>query len=194
MSRERAAEALRAGKPIIVPTDTVYGMVALATDHDAIASIFALKQRPTETHMALLVADLQQAETLVELGPDGHRLAVAFWPGAFTIVAPRRPGHDLTVGGEDTVGVRCPDDEFLRELADEVGPIAATSANLPGEEPLATAADLAIVFPTVELIVDGGERRGHASTVVTVVDGPPIVLREGPISALDIDAVLSAGP
>ncbi len=194
MSRDLALEALRDGAPIIVPTDTVYGLAALATDHEAVAAIFALKHRPVDVRVAALVAGIDQAETLVDLGPVGRKLAEAFWPGALTIVARRRAGVDLAVGDATTVGVRCPDDDLVRGLAADVGPIAATSANFHGEEPPTTAAELRSLFPTVAVVVDGGERAGGASTVVSIVDEEPLILREGPIGAADIDAVLHGRP
>jgi len=184
------ADALRGGDPIVLPTDTVYGLAALATDADAVDKIFAVKKRPVDTRIAALVADRSQAETLVDLSPAGRRLADAFWPGALTIVAPRRADCALAVGDEHTVGVRCPDHPLMRELARREGPIAATSANRHGQPTPATASDVAAVFPKIAMIIDGGRIEGSASTVVSVVSGIE-VLREGPISAADIDAVLA---
>ncbi len=185
------ADALRAGEPIVLPTDTVYGIAALAADAPAVEGIFSAKKRPVDTRIAALVADLSQAHELVELPAEGRRLAETFWPGALTIVAPRRSGCDLAVGDESTVGVRCPDHPLVRELARRVGPIAATSANRHGQPTPTTAADVAVVFPKILMVIDGGPIDGSASTVVSVVDGVE-VLREGPITAADIDAALAA--
>ena len=186
-------DALRAGEPVLLPTDTVYGLAALATDADAVARLFALKQRPVDTRIVALVADIEQAEELVELGPVGRLLAEVFWPGALTIVATRRPGVDAAVGDTLTVGVRCPDNEIVRTLAHLAGPLAVTSANLHGELPPATAAEVASLFATVQVVVDGGKSSGAASTVISIVDESLTVLREGPITAAEIDTALRGG-
>ncbi len=183
------AAALREGEPIVLPTDTVYGLAALAADAGAVEKIFAVKKRPVDTRIAALVTDLAQAEELVELSPTARRLAESFWPGALTIVARRRADCDLAVGDELSVGVRCPDHPLVRELARREGPIAATSANRHGQPTPTTAADVAVVFPKLRMIIDGGRIDGTASTVVSVVHGVE-VLRVGAITAADIDAAL----
>lgn len=183
------ADALRAGEPVVLPTDTVYGLAALAADAAAVEKIFAAKKRPVDTRIAALVTDLAQAEELVDLPPAGQRLAEAFWPGALTIVAPRRAGCHLAVGDDTTVGVRCPDHPLVRELARRVGPIATTSANRHGQPTPTTAAEVAAALPKIGMIIDGGRIDGGASTVVSVIGGVE-VLREGPISAADIGAAL----
>ncbi len=183
------AAAMRSGKPVALPTDTVYGLAARAGDHQAVARIFALKQRPVDRQIAALVADVAQAERLVELGPVGRRLAEAFWPGALTIVARRRTGCELAIGDEQTIGVRCPAQALVRAVAAEAGPIAATSANASGAAVLTEAAAIAEHFDSLGIVVDAGRLEGAASTVVTVVDGVE-VLRQGPISAEAINAAV----
>lgn len=190
----RVVAALRAGAPVILATDTVYGLAAAADRPEAVARIFALKDRPVDVRMAVLVADPAQAREHVALGTAGEALAEAFWPGPLTIVARRHDGGALAAGDAETLGVRCPGDSFVRSVAAEVGPVAATSANVHGRSTPATAAEVAACFPTVELIVDGGPREGAASTVVSVVGPEPVVLREGPISAAEIAAVIDVRP
>ena len=183
------AAAMRSGKPVALPTDTVYGLAARAGDHQAVARIFALKQRPVDRQIAALVADVAQAERLVELGAVGRCLADAFWPGALTIVARRRAGCELAIGDERTIGVRCPAQALVRAVAAEAGPIAATSANASGAAVLTEAAAIAEHFDSLGIVVDAGRLEGAASTVVTVVDGVE-VLRQGPISAEAINAAV----
>ena len=183
------ADALRDGEPIVLPTDTVYGIAALAADGNAVAKIFAVKKRPLDTRIAALVTDLAQAEEVVEISPVARCLAEAFWPGALTIVAPRRPGCDLAVGDETSIGVRCPDHPLVRELARREGPIATTSANRHGQPTPKTAVDVAAAFPKIGMIIDGGRIDGSASTVVSVM-GDVAVLRQGSVTSADIDAVL----
>ncbi len=178
---------------MVIPTDTVYGLAALAVDADAVGAIFALKRRPVDTLIAALVADVEQAEELLDLGRVGRLLAEAFWPGPLTIVAPRRPGLDLAIGDADTVGVRCPDNEIVRSVARRVGPLAVTSANLHGQAPPASAADIVSLFPDTEVVVADAPFSGTASTVVTIIEGTVSVVREGAVTITDIDAVIGGG-
>src|SRR4051812_14466777 len=115
----QATTTLRGGDAIVLPTDTVYGLGALPAHLDL---LFALKGRPANVPVAVLVASLDQARSLVRVTAAAERLAAAFWPGPLTMVLP-------TLDGGSTVGVRCPDLEFVRALVAEVGPLAVTSAN-----------------------------------------------------------------
>jgi len=172
--------ALRRGVVVVIPTDTVYGLAARADDADAMARLFELKGRDAAKSIAVLVSDLGQARTLTT-----HRLDrfAPFWPGPLTVVVPRADGAELHIGADDTtVGIRCPDDAFVRRLALEVGPIAATSANESGSPTPATAREIAALFPSVALVVDGGPRRGLASTVIDATVDPPVVLRVGALT------------
>lgn len=187
-----AALAMRRGDVVLVPTDTVYGLAVAAENRSAVDAMFALKQRPTDVRVAVLVADVDQARAYVDLGAVGERLAARYWPGPLTIVAPRHAVGSLAAGDDETLGVRCPDDAVARALAADVGPIAVTSANLHGHETPARAAEAADLFPGVAVVIDDGPRPGSASTVVSVVDGPPIILREGPIGLADIEATLGS--
>jgi L-threonylcarbamoyladenylate synthase len=120
------------------------------------------------------------------------RLADRFWPGALTVVGARRAAAPPWVGDDATLAVRCPDDALLRSLAVEVGPLAATSANRHGEPTPTGAAGVATALPSVDLVIDGGVRRGVASSVVAVDETGLVVLREGAIPAADISAVLES--
>lgn len=189
---EAVVAALRGGRVVLLPTDTVYGLAVMATDSTALAALFALKQRPVDTSVAVLVADAAQAARYVDLNQNGLALARQFWPGALTIVAERTDGGAVAAGTETTLGVRCPDDDFVRAVAAEVGPVAASSANLHGRPTPISCADAARIFATVETVIDGGVRRGAASTVVSVVDGTVEMLREGPVSTAEITTAVAA--
>jgi L-threonylcarbamoyladenylate synthase len=172
--------ALRRGTVVVIPTDTVYGLAARADDADAMARLFALKGRDADKSIAVLVADLGQARSLTT-----HRLDrfAPFWPGPLTVVVPRIADANLYIGTDDsTVGIRCPTMRSYAVLALEVGPIAATSANESGSPTPATAREIAALFPSVALVVDGGPRRGLASTVVDATVDPPVVLRAGALT------------
>jgi L-threonylcarbamoyladenylate synthase len=178
---ERCAAALRSGDVIAIPTDTVYGIAALPGDPDAMQRLFTLKARSPQKSIAVLVASIDQA---AELSRDPVGDVARWWPGPLTAIVHRRPGARLHLGGaDDTVGLRCPDDDFVRRLATAVGPIAATSANVSGETTAVTAAEVAARFPSLGLVVDGGTLGGAASTVVDLTVSPHRVLRAGPIPA-----------
>lgn len=188
----RVRRAWDAGISVAMATDTVYGLVAPAADEDAVRRLFDLKQRPVDRRMAVLVADLAQAQEWIEVTSVARRLAARFWPGALTIVGARRSVAPKWVGDDATLGVRCPDDALLRALAAEVGPLAATSANRHGEPTATDAADVARAFPSIGLVIDGGVRSGAPSSVVAVDGTGIVVVREGAIPAADIGAVLEA--
>ena len=179
-----AADVLRAGGVVLLPTDTVYG-IAVATDvPGATARLFSLKGRDRHVPIAVLVADAAQAWTIVlPPVPDAARvLATRWWPGALTLVLPRDPAWEVDLGGDGTtVGVRCPDHELIRALCRSVGPLATTSANRHGRPTPSTAQEAAAELGGVDLVVDGGHLPGTPSTVVDCTVDPVCVLREGAI-------------
>ncbi|WP_419850720.1 L-threonylcarbamoyladenylate synthase [Candidatus Poriferisocius sp.] len=162
---EMAAAELQAGRAVIIPTDTVYGLAALPDNVDL---LFELKQRPADKAVAILVARPTDAEELFDPLPATRRLMEECWPGALTIV-------------QDGRGVRCPDHLLVQALAAAVGPIATTSANLSGQPTPHTAAEAAASFPTVQLVIDGGLCQAPASTVVEVTEDRVSVLRQGDV-------------
>ena len=162
---EMAAAELEAGRAVVIPTDTVYGLAVLPEHVDL---LFELKQRPLDKAVAILVACPSDAEKLFDPLPTSRLLMEEFWPGALTIV---QDGH----------GVRCPDHPLVQAVASAVGPIAATSANLSGQPTPSTAAAAAAAFPTVQLVIDGGKLRFPASTVVEVSEAGFSILRQGAV-------------
>jgi L-threonylcarbamoyladenylate synthase len=162
--------ALRAGEAVGLPTDTVYGLVAML---DAAPRLFELKQRPADVDLPVLCADREQAQSLAaEPLPE----LAAEWPGALTLVVRRAPSLAAHLGVHaDTVGLRVPDHPVARALARIVGPLASTSANLHGRPPATTAAEVQAVFDVV--VVDGGVCNGTPSRVVDCTGPEPRVLR-----------------
>jgi L-threonylcarbamoyladenylate synthase len=191
---DAATDALAAGRPVVVPTDTVYGVAVEPTRRGATDRLFAVKERPRTAALPLLVASLDQALQLSgDLPATAVALADAFWPGGLTLVVPRRPGLDLDLGGEDdaTVGLRQPDHPVPTALASRVGPLAATSANLHGRPTPATAGEVAAELgEAVELVLDGGRCAGAPSTVVACTADGVTVLREGRVPTGDVLAAL----
>ncbi len=180
-----ATAALRAGEPVGVPTDTVYGLAAEAADVEAVRRLFVLKQRPVDRSIAVLVADMAGAETLVRLTPQARRLAERFWPGPLTIVAARSSDAPMHLGTGATIGVRVPDDDVMRAVAGPA-PLAVTSANLHGGPTPATASGVAGLFGDLCLVIDAGPRPGSSSTVVDTTGNSPVVLREGSVGLQEI--------
>ncbi|HEY5888191.1 MAG TPA: L-threonylcarbamoyladenylate synthase, partial [Acidimicrobiales bacterium] len=178
-----AIATLRAGGAVVVPTDTVYGVAVRADLPGAVDRLAALKDRAAEQPVAVLVASIEQADTVGVLSAAARRLAERWWPGPLTLVLARHPGLDWDLGDPaDTVGVRVPDHDLVRGLATAVGPLATTSANRHGEPTPPTAAEAAAILTgPPDLVVDGGRCAGVASTVVDATGVEPVVLRAGPI-------------
>jgi L-threonylcarbamoyladenylate synthase len=177
---DAAERVLRAERAIILPTDTVYGLAALPQSMRAIDELYGLKDRPASMPIAMLVASRDQVSALAAAVPAAaEKLMDAFWPGPLTLVlAAAGTGHP----GSDTVGVRCPARQFVRDLARRVGPLAVTSANRHGQPTAATALGAAdSLTAEVALVVDGGPCEGVASTVVDATDPALPLLREGSI-------------
>ena len=143
--------------------------------------LFELKQRPEGVPIAVLVASVEQARSLVERTNSFDRLTDLHWPGGLTLVAQGAVvDPPLHLGEVETVGVRLPDHELICAVAERFGPIAATSANRHGEPTITNPAELGSAFGAdVALIVDGGVLDGTASTVVDTTTDPVVVLRQG---------------
>lgn len=165
-----AVAALHRGDVVAIPTDTVYGLVALPA---AASLIYELKDRPADLELPVLVADLDQALTIVaDVSTVARALMDRWWPGPLTIVVVALDGG--------TVGLRVPDHDVPCALAREVGPLVSTSANRHGEPPCATAAEARAAFPRV-VVVDGGPCDGSPSTVVDCTGTEMRLIREGRI-------------
>ena len=184
---ERAAAILRAGGLVAIPTETVYGLGANALDADAVAAIFAAKQRPATDPLIVHVDGSSMAATVVEgsFPPPAAALAEAFWPGPLTLVLPRRDSVPATVSsGLPDVGVRCPAHPTARAIITAAGvPIAAPSANRFGRISPTRASHVASELgDRIDLIVDSGPcDSGVESTVVSFDGDTAVVLRHGAI-------------
>jgi L-threonylcarbamoyladenylate synthase len=181
---ELAVKALASGQVVAIPTDTVYGLGADPFTTGGADRLFLLKRRPREMDLPVLVADEEQAFDLATAVPAPARaLMERFWPGALTLVLPRRPDLQADLGADEaTVGVRCPAHPVPLALCRAHGPIATTSANLHGEPTVTTAAELAALFgEAVAVVLDAGPCEGAPSTVVDCTGAEPKLLREGRI-------------
>ena len=185
-------EALKAGALAVIPTDTVYGLAASLSD-DPITRIFEAKGRPETKPLPVLVASMEDAERVAVLDERARRLAERFWPGPLTLVLARARGFDVDLGGDEyrTVAVRVPEDPLALQLLNETGPLAVTSANRSGEEPVGSVAEAREVFgDRVGAYLDGGPCTGLPSTVLSLT-GETKTLRQGALSADLIAQTLS---
>lgn len=184
---DRLVAALEAGEPVVIPTDTVYGLAALPSVPGATNRLYALKDRRPDVPLAVLVAGPESLdEVAAAADPRATDLVSRHWPGPLTLVVRRRPTLAVwDLGGDPgTIGVRSPDHPLVRAVAERVGPIATTSANRHGRPTPATAAEAAASLTgPVAVVADGGPLDGLASTVVDLTVEPWRILRQG---ALDI--------
>ena len=195
-ARAEAVNLLRGGGIVAVPTDTVYGIAADMALPDAIERLFAAKRRPPEKAVAVLLADISQAEALGVMSPAARALGDRFWPGGLTLVLPVRSGVQLPrvlAGGAQTIGVRVPDHPAPRALAAILGPLPTTSANVSGEPDARDAQEIAgRLGDALALVIDDGPIRGGlASTVVDCTGERPVVRRLGAIPEAEIARVLA---
>lgn len=192
----RAVDLLRSGHTVAFPTETVYGLGADATDGEAVAQVFAAKDRPSFNPLISHVATPEMAMQFVKLPPVGERLAQMFWPGPLTLVAPLREAariSDLANAGLNTMGVRVPAHPLAQELLARVGrPVAAPSANPSGRiSPTSAVHVLEGLVNRIAAVFDGGNCTvGLESTIVGFQNGLPVLLRPGGLPIEDIEAVI----
>lgn len=193
---ERAVAAIHAGKAVIVPTDTVYGLCVSPYTDEPVRRLSKLKGRSEEQPIALLASDLEFLfECVPELRGRSGTIARALLPGPYTLVFPNPAQRYrwLTGSTPDSIGVRVPMLEgYGRHVLDRVGAVAATSANFHGEGDPRTVADIpAELIAGVAEVVDGGPVPGTPSTVIDFTGREPVVLREG---AGDVERALALVP
>ena len=195
-----AMELLRSGQIVAIPTETVYGLAADASNADAVAKIYAAKGRPDFNPLIVHVADQSAAENLADFSPMAHQLAQAFWPGPLTLVLPLRADADIAgavTAGLPTIALRCPAHPVMQALLKKTGlNIAAPSANKSGGiSPTRAEHVLAGLGSAVPMILDGGPcSAGLESTIVAVREHGWQILRPGPVTAADIERVLGTSP
>ena len=192
---ELASNLIKQGEIVAIPTETVYGIAGNAYDDSAIEKIFKAKGRPQDNPLIVHISDMDMFYEVASSVPeDAVKLAKAFWPGPLTIVVPK--GDKVaksTCAGLDSVGVRMPSNTFAHDLIVSSGvPFAAPSANISGKPSPTTAQ---AVFEDMDgrlpLIVDGGESiAGVESTVVSVLEDKPILLRPGYVTKEQMEEVL----
>jgi len=190
LNDEAIAEAARlvlAGEPVAVPTETVYGLAADATNAEAVARIYAAKDRPSFNPLIVHVADLAAAERIGVFNEQAKALAEAHWPGPLTMVVPLREDANvasIVTAGLPTIALRVPAHPAMQALLKACGrPLAAPSANASGRiSPTRASHVLASLNGRIPLVIDGGPtQRGIESTIIAATGGPLRLLRRGPI-------------
>ncbi|MBI3162153.1 MAG: threonylcarbamoyl-AMP synthase [Chloroflexi bacterium] len=180
-----ALEILHNGGIVAFPTDTIYGLGALAFDTTAIEKIYSVKDRPIEKAIPILIGDLSGLGQIAESVPGmALRFASRFWPGPLTCILPKKPTLPAAVSATSTVAVRIPNHPDALALLRTAGPMAVTSANISGRPNPSTAEEVYDQLNgRIPIILDGGKTPGGVpSTLVDCTGDAPVVLREGPIS------------
>ncbi|BAV42713.1 L-threonylcarbamoyladenylate synthase [Mycobacterium ulcerans] len=188
-----AAGALKAGRLVVMPTDTVYGIGADAFDSAAVNALLSAKGRGRDMPVGVLVGSWHTIEGLVFSMPAGAReLIRAFWPGALSLVVAQAPSLQWDLGNaHGTVMLRMPLHPVAIELLRQVGPMAVSSANVSGQPPAVDVADARNQFgDLVDVYLDGGPAAQQAASTIVDLTGAPRILRPGPVSAERIADVL----
>lgn len=190
-----ACELLKNGEVVGVPTETVYGLAGDATNSKAIKKIFEAKGRPADNPLIVHISNMEMLDGLVSyVSEDVKKLAAVFWPGPLTMIMPK--GYkvcDETCAGLNSVGIRMPENKIARDIIDKSNiAFAAPSANISGRPSPTTAQDvMRDMNGRIPLIIDGGEcQAGVESTVVSMLNETPVILRPGIITKEDIELVL----
>ena len=194
---EFATHLLRQGELIVYPTDTVYGIGAAVSNEEAIRRLYSIKGRSPDKPVPLLLADMADVPKIAEPPAVFRKLADRFWPGALTIVVPRRQGfRSLALAGQDTVGLRVPDEDVTRDIIHTLGEaITGTSANRSGQTAPTSAAQAAMQLgDLVSIVIDAGPRgRGQESTVIDITQAAAKIVRQGAVSREELVGVLGQG-
>jgi L-threonylcarbamoyladenylate synthase len=190
---KRAVKILQDGGLVAFPTDTIYGLGALPTRHDAVQRIYSVKTRNASNPIALLLASIEDLDGVAILPEEALPLVRRFWPGGITLVLKKAQDLYEGIGLGDTVGVRVPNLRLTLELIRQSGGrLAVTSANESGQ-PVTLAADevLEQLGGKIEAVIDGGRSQGGVpSTVLDCTTWPPMILRTGAVPEAAIQATL----
>lgn len=189
---KKLSDMIKSGEILILPTDTVYGIVCDSMNEKAVKKIYELKQRELSKPMNILISNIEMIRKVAKkISKEEEKIVKKFLPGALTIIFEKKDKISNTItAGKDTVGVRMPNHKMLLELIDYLGhPIVATSCNMAGEKAMTKAEDALLEFKDkVECIVDGGKiKNGIPSTIIKFEEGKINILREGQINKKDLE-------
>jgi len=186
-----ASAAVRRGRLIVLPTDTIYGVGALPRSHGGVAGIFEAKGRSMDRPIPVLAASAEDLYDVVVFDERARAVAAALWPGPLSLVLERQPDWPYDLGGNQaTIAVRVTKNEVARRLLERTGPLAVTSANVSGEPPAKTVDEArAALGDRVAVYLDGGPCTDEPSSVVSLV-GEVRLLREGSVSLEQVQSVI----
>jgi L-threonylcarbamoyladenylate synthase len=190
---EAAVATVADGKCIVIPTDTVYGIGANAFDSSAVTRLLNAKQRSRDMPPPVLIADVMALRTLAaEVTAEMSAVAEAFWPGALTMVINAEPSLRINLGNRgETIAVRIPDHDFVRQLLRNTGPLAVSSANVSGQPAATTVAEAKDqLWRSVPVFLDGGPAKNAVPSTILDLTGQPRILREGRLSVEQLAEVL----
>jgi L-threonylcarbamoyladenylate synthase len=193
LALQQAFNTLLQGGLVAFPTDTVYGLGALAHNTLGIEQLYAVKGRQAEKAIPILLSDISELSVVAsQVDTRARRLAECFWPGPLTLVVPHHPSLPAVLSPYPTVGVRVPDHPVALELLRLTGPLATTSANLSNQPSSTSAGEVfAQLGGRIPLILDAGKTPGGiSSTVVDCSGAELVILRQGPLSMEQLQAAL----
>lgn len=188
-SYRKAISLLKAGQSVALPTETVYGLTAIASDEQAVNNIFSIKKRPLDMALSLCVFEQHQAENICHISPLAKRLMNVFWPGPLTLVLPKKAEANISEAANanlPTIGIRCPDIDWRRAFM-KLGfsePLVLTSANTSSRPDPQTAQDVEKdIGVKIPLILDGGTCKSAVpSTVISIENEKARLLRKGALT------------
>ena len=193
-----AERILRSGGIMIVPTDTVYGIVGDATKSEAIKKIFAIKKRPQEKAFPVFIKSVVEARKFAYIADAKAKFLERIWPGPLTVVFQHKEKlPKILTGGKDSIGLRIPSHPFLLELLFKLDfPLVQTSANISDKPSAKNLEEIKNYFENAkikpDLVIDGGELKGKSSTVVDYTGKEPMILRTGVITREELDQILES--
>lgn len=191
------ARLIQEGKVVVFPTDTVYGVGVHAFHAPAIRKLYSIKGRSAEKGIPILLADLPDlAKVANSIPPRAWILMERFWPGPLTIIVPRHPDLPEAISPNGNIAVRIPDHGIARDVIRAAGgAVATTSANLSGQKPAQSGHEaLTSLNGRVAAVLDDGPSPGNlASTIVDCTSARPVILRQGPLSAVDLELEDNSG-
>jgi L-threonylcarbamoyladenylate synthase len=180
------------GTVIAYPTETFYGLGAMISDSEAIEKIYTIKQREWAKGVIVLVASMKEAIALAEIGQKEKEVLEDFWPGPLTAVLKAKQGIDPRLLVNGCIALRISSNPYARTLAEELGPITSTSANIAGGDPAKSPNEVIQYNLPIDGLLDGGYTRGKKpSTIVDFTRTPPECIREGEIPFPNITAYFS---
>jgi len=188
-SYDQAIALLKAGEPVGLPTETVYGLAAIASNDDAVSTVYRLKKRPNSKPLSVVVSSMKAAKKIATVSPLAKAMIDTFWPGPLTLVLPLKKEANISkyaLAGGNTIGIRCPDIEWMAHFQKEGfhAPLVLPSANTSGIPAPTDAMSVNLdIGDKISVIVDGGDcKTGVESTIIALESGKARLLRPGALT------------